>query len=114
MLLTISIIAIGATLIFGVVAIFYSMREEKAIKQLVDNELKQKQRLFEITMMKEIQDRIGYSLEIEKIVDVIVGSLDELLDYSLVASFVLEDNLLHYKAHVKEAVSKQCLETVKA
>ena len=79
MVLIISIIAISATLVFGVIAIFFSMREEKAIKMLVDNELKQKQRLFEITMMKEIQDRIGYSLETEKIVDVILGSLDALL-----------------------------------
>src|SRR5437868_3998604 len=106
MLFTISIIAIGATLIFGVIAIMYSMREEKAIKQLVDNELKQKQRLFEITMMKEIQDRIGYSLEIEKVVDVIIGSLDALLKYSTVSALVLEKDRTQFKTHIREGVSK--------
>src|SRR5260221_7108608 len=114
MLLIISIIAIAATIIFGIAAIIYSMREEKAIKKLVENELRQKQRLFEITMMKEIQDRIGYSLEIGNVVDVIVGSLDALLNYSTVSSLVLEDNLLKFTAHVKEPVSRQYIETIKA
>jgi signal transduction histidine kinase len=113
MFLIITIIAIGATLIFGFAAIFYSMREEKAIKQLVDNELKQKQRLFEITMMKEIQDRIGYSLEIEKVVDVIIGSLDALLKYTTVSALVLEKEHPQFKTHVKEAVSKQYIDSLK-
>ncbi len=114
MLLIISIIAISATIIFGIIAIIYSLREEKAIKQLVDNELKQKQRLFEITMMKEIQDRIGYSLEIGKVVDVILGSLDTLLHYSTVSALVIEKERQEFKTHVKEAVSQQYIDGLKA
>lgn len=113
MLLLISIIAIGVTLIFGIAAIVYSLREEKAIKQLVDNELKQKQRLFEVTMMKEIQDRIGYSLEIETVVDIILGSLDTLLHYTSVSALVFEKERLQIKTHIKEAVSRNYLEKVK-
>src|SRR5258708_5288410 len=113
MLLIGSIIAISATLIFGIIAIVYLMREEKAIKQLVDNELKQKQRLFEITMMKEIQDRIGYSLEIEKVVDVILGSLDALLHYSTVSALVIEKERPQFKTHIKEAVSQQYIDNLK-
>src|SRR5258708_2502944 len=97
MLLLISIIAIVVTIGFGFAAIVYSLREEKAIQQLVDNELKQKQRLFEVTMMKEIQDRIGYSLEIETVVDVITGSLDTLLHYTVVSALVFEKDRLQVK-----------------
>ena len=92
----------------------YSVREENAIKKLVENELKQKQRLFEITMMKEIQDRIGYSLEIEKIVDIIIGSLDTLLSYSSVSALVFEKEHFQFKTHIKEAVSRQYIESIKA
>src|SRR5579862_440421 len=113
MLPIISIIAISATLIFGIIAIIYSLREEKAIKQLVDNELKQKQRLFEVTMMKEIQDRIGYSLEIAKVVDVILGSLDALLKYSTVSALILENEPREFKTHIKEAVSRQYINSLK-
>jgi len=114
MLIIISVVAIAATIVFGVIAIIYSIREEKAIQKLVENELKQKQRLFEITMMKEIQDRIGYSLEIGEIVDVIVGSLDALLQYSTVSALILEDNLLKFTTHVKDPVSRQYIEGIKA
>jgi signal transduction histidine kinase len=113
MVLIISIIAITATLVFGIVAIIYSLREEKAIKMLVDNELKQKQRLFEITMMKEIQDRIGYSLETEKIVDVILGSLDALLHYSTVSALLFRKDRLQFKTHIKEGVSQQYIDNIK-
>ena len=113
MLLIISLIAIAATIIFGIVAIVYSLREEKAIKRLVDNEIQQKQRLFVITMMKEIQERIGYSLEIEKVVDIIIGSLDALLQYTTVSVLVFEKEKMLFKTHVKEPVSRQYIETNK-
>lgn len=106
-------IAIAVTIIFGVIAIIYSLREEKAIKQLVENELKQKQRLYEITMIKEIQDRIGYSLDVEKIVDVIIGSLDALLKYDTVSALVINKDKVTYKTHVKNAVSKLFLDSVR-
>lgn len=112
-MIIVTIIAIAATIIFGTAAIIYSMREERAIKKLVDNELEQKHRLFEVTMLKEIQDRIGYSLEIEQVVDVIVGSLDVLLNYSTVTALVVEDNNLEFKTRLKESVSRQYVESIK-
>lgn len=112
-MLLITIIAIAVTIIFGIAAIIYSIREEKAIKKLVENELQQKHRLFEVTMLKEIQDRIGYSLEIEKVVDVIIGSLDTLLTYSTVSALVFDDNNLEFKTHLKEGVSRQYVELLK-
>ncbi len=107
-------ISICATLVFGIVAIVFSMREEKAIKQLVENEVRQKQRLYEITMLKEIQDRIGYSLDVEKVVEVITESLDTLLGYSTVSALVLKNDKLFFKIHIKEPVSKLYIETIKA
>lgn len=108
------VIAIAATIIFGVAAIIFSMREEKAIKKLVENEVRQKQRLYEITMLKEVQERIGYSLDVEKVVEVITGSLDALLKYSTVSALVCKDETIVFKTHIKEPVSKKYIETVKA
>ncbi len=107
-------VAILATIVFGIVAIFFSMKEEKAIQKLVENEKKQKQRLYEITMLKEVQDRIGYSLDVEKVVDVITGSLDTLLSYSTVSALILENDKFIFKTHIKEGVSKNYLENIKS
>lgn len=106
-------IAVGATIIFGITAIIFSIREEKAIKKLVENEKKQKQRLYEITMLKEVQDRIGYSLDVDKVVDVIIGSLDTLLEYSTVSALIYRNDHFILKTHIKEGVSRNYLETIK-
>lgn len=106
------IIAISITIVSGIIAVIYSLREERAIKKLVENEQRQKQRLYEITMIKEIQDRIGYSLDVEKIVDVIIGSLDALLQYDTVSALVIDNDRLTFKTHIKTAVSKQYIEEV--
>lgn len=106
-------IAVLATIIFGITAIVFSTREEKAIKKLVENEKKQKQRLYEITMLKEVQDRIGYSLDVDKVVDVITGSLDTLLDYSTVSALIHENDHFILKTHIKEGVSRNYLENIK-
>jgi signal transduction histidine kinase len=108
------VIAVIATIIFGITAIVFSTREEKAIKKLVENEKKQKQRLYEITMLKEVQDRIGYSLDVDKVVDVITGSLDTLLDYSTVSALIHENDRFILKTHIKEGVSRNYLENIKA
>jgi signal transduction histidine kinase len=108
------VIAVGATIVFGVTAIIFSMREEKAIKKLVENEKKQKQRLYEITMLKEVQDRIGYSLDVDKVVDVITGSLDTLLDYSTVSALIYENDHFILKTHIKEGISRNYLESIKS
>ena len=107
------LISIAATLAFGTAAVFFSIREEKAIKKLVENEAKQKQRLYEITILKEIQDRIGYSLDVEKIVDVITTSLDGLLRYSSVSAILIKNDKLIFKTHLQEAVNRNFIESVK-
>jgi signal transduction histidine kinase len=109
-----TVIAMSATIIFGIAAIIFSMREERAIKKLVENEIRQKQRLYQITMLKEIQDRIGYSLDVEKVVEVITESLDAILKYSTVSSLVWKDEQLIFKTHIKEPVSKNYVESIKS
>ena len=107
------LISIAATLAFGTAAVIFSMREERAIKKLVENEAKQKQRLYEITILKEIQDRIGYSLDVEKVVDVITTSLDGLLRYSSVSAILIKNDKLLFKTHLQEAVNRNFIESVK-
>lgn len=112
-MMTVITISIVATVLFGIVAIVFSMREERAIKKLVAEETHQKQRLYEITMLKEVQDRIGYSLDVEQVVSVITESLDTLFKYSTVSALIKKDDLLIFKTHIKEPVSRHYIEMVK-
>lgn len=102
-----------ATFIFGLAAIIFSFREEKAIKKLIAKDIEQKQRLYEITILKEVQDRIGYSLDVEKVSDVITTSLDSFFTYSTVSSMVIKGDKMLFKGHLQESVSHPYIELIK-
>ena len=60
-------------------------------REVIKRENYQKQRLYQISILKEVQDRIGYSLDIEKVTDVITGSLKHLFPYSTASSMVIKN-----------------------
>ncbi|MDP3987807.1 MAG: hypothetical protein Q8P80_01545, partial [Candidatus Levybacteria bacterium] len=85
------LLAILVVLISGATAVYFSIKEEKTKKELIERERNQKHRLLEISILKEIQERIGYELNLEKIIDVIIGSLKNLFPYSSASALFLED-----------------------
>jgi signal transduction histidine kinase len=72
-----------------------------------------KQKLYQISILKQIQDRIGYSLDIEEIVDVITSSLKHLFPYSTTASIILKQNKLVLKINIEESVNANFLAQVR-
>lgn len=108
------IISILTTIIFGLIAIFFSIREEKHKKALLSKEDKNKQRLYEISILKEIQDRIGYELDIERVVDVVTGSIKNLFPYSTSSSILIKEDLLVFNTYIEESVSHAFLNQVKS
>lgn len=102
-----------ATICFAIGLLIFSLKEEKIKKLLIERERKQKHRLYEISTLKEIQDRIGYSLEVEKIIDVIIGSLRNLFTYSTASSLVIKDGKLIFKTFVEESISHHYINQVK-
>lgn len=105
--------AILSTVAFGVIAILLSIREEKALRLLLEKERKQKQRLYEIAILKEIQDRIGYSMDVDKIIDVITGSLKNLFPYSTASSLIIKQDRLSFKTYVEESVNHDFIHQVR-
>lgn len=100
-------------IIFGILAIVFSIKEEKTKKLLLQQDALQKQKIYQISILKEIQDRIGYSLDVEKIIDVITGSLRNLFPYSTASSMVVKEDKLIFKIYVEETVSRSFIDEVK-
>ena len=46
-------------------------------------------RMYELAILKELGERIGYSLDIQNIVDIITGSLHQFIKYSEVSYMLL-------------------------
>src|SRR4051812_4095887 len=79
-----------------------SLRERKFLHSQADQSLELQQKVYQAQVLKEISERIGYSLDTNKIVDIITSSLGNLLDYDTVSYMVLEDNgQVIFKCHVE-------------
>ena len=71
---------------------------------------------YETAVLKEIGDRIGYSLNAVKIVEIISRSLGQLLSYSTVSYmiFIESDEKIRFDCNVKETVSGNFIKDVKS
>lgn len=59
-------IAIAAILFFGILSIYFSLKETKITRLLKEKDKKYRRQLLEISALKEIQDNMGHSLDMEK------------------------------------------------
>ncbi len=94
---------------------FYkSFKERQILKLEVNQSLELQQKVYQAQVLKEIGERIGYSLDTAKIVDIITSSLGNLLDYDTVAYMVLEeDGKVVFKCHVQNTVNHEFIDEVK-
>jgi two-component system, OmpR family, phosphate regulon sensor histidine kinase PhoR len=104
-------ITVTAILTVGLVFLLYKQIQARA--ELQSKEELEKQRLYQILILKEIQDRIGYSLDVEKIIDVITGSLKYLFPYATASSIMLKHDRLIFKTYVEENVDSGFILQVK-
>lgn len=72
-----------------------------------------RRRVYELSILKELADRTGYSLSVQKIVDVISGSLSQLIDYSTVSYVLLEPSKIAFKIDLRSSVSRAFVDDVR-
>ncbi len=97
------------------VYIHYSFRERNLLQGQVGQAHELQQRIYQIQVLKEIGERIGYSLDTNKIVEIITSSLGNLLEYDTVSYMVLQENgdKLIFKCDVNNSVTHNFLTEVK-
>jgi signal transduction histidine kinase len=94
--------------------IYASLRERKFLRVKANQSLELQQKVYQAEVLKEISERIGYSLDTNKIVDIITSSLGNLLDYDAVSYMVLEEGgKVVFKCHVENTVNHQFIEDIK-
>lgn len=73
------------------------------------------QQIYETLILREVGERIGYELSLEKILDTIANSLNKLLPYSVV-SYMLrapDQTKANLRFHLEESVNRKFLDEVK-
>lgn len=93
-----------------IVAVILLRRQRKLLQKETEED---RQKLYQISVLKEIQDKIGYSLDLENMVEVIIGSLKNLFPYSTVASLIYQNDKLTFNVVVGENISSYFVMQVK-
>src|SRR3989338_8104058 len=111
MILTISsiVLAIG-----GISAtIYFLIKDRKAKGVLAKREQDVSRRMYELAILKELGDRIGYSLDVQQIIDVITNSLHQFIDYAAVSYMLLGPEKLIFKMHLERSVHQKFVNDIK-
>src|SRR3989344_4069281 len=75
--------------IIGVVEFFVFQKNREDRKNLIEREEDTRNRLYEITILNELSDKMGYSLGVQNVIEVIIKSLPDFIDYTTVAYMIL-------------------------
>src|SRR3989338_10528129 len=98
-----------------VVLVFIWIENRRMRRSLMAKEREMQRRMYEVSILKELGDRIGYSLNVQKIVDVITGSLRRLVEYSTVSYLLLGDEgRVIFHCFLEESVNKQFIDSIRA
>lgn len=100
-----------ALVVAGVFLYLFLGRQRKALEHKLHH---MERRMFELSIMKELGDRIGYSLNVQNIIDIITGSLHQFIEYSAVSYMLLEPEKLIFKVHLEKSVSRSFVNDIKS
>ncbi len=105
-----------ALAIYTVIVIVFIWWENRKMRiSLLHKEGEMQRRMYEVSILKELGERIGYSLNVQKIVDVITGSLRKLLPYSTVSYLLLTDEgRVIFHCVLEESVNSKFVDEVKS
>src|ERR1035437_9441366 len=112
------------TIVIIVVAVFATgflfLKNKKLKKNILDkeNEIKNKEKemtskMYELAILKELGDRVGYSLDVHEIIDVITGSLHQFIDYCAVSYVLIEPEKLLFRVHLEKSVHRGFIDDIR-
>lgn len=95
----------------------YVLMRRKFLKKVKEGEIKERElnkRVFESEILREISEKIGYSLNAQKLVEIITGSIGKLMSYSSVSYLIVgEGGKIKLNCNLIEAMGQGYVKGVK-
>lgn len=94
--------------------VFYFYRSFiKKNKEIIKEKEELTRHLYELAILKELGERVGYSLDVEEILQIITGSLRQLIDYTAVGYVVITPEKIKINTHIEQSVGNLFLSEMK-
>lgn len=94
-------------------AIILSRQLEEIKQKNNTNARRLLQKAYQAEVLRGLSERIGYSLDIPKIIEVITGSLGEVLDYNTASYMIFKDEHILFHCFVSKPVNHQFIKDVR-
>lgn len=114
---SLQVVVLWAAVFSAFVLLIFWIEYRRVRSRLFRREEQMRHRMYELSILRELGERIGYSLNVQKIVEVISGSLGKLLPYSIVAYMLPspgEEGRLWFRIVLAESVSKEFISEVRS
>ncbi len=110
---TLIVIVITLAALYVCIAVFSYWWVRKVRREVAIKEREVKHQMYELAILKEISDRTGYSLNIQKILDVIAGSLNQFLEYSMASYMLLGPEKIIFKVDLERSVAPKFVKEIR-
>lgn len=105
------ILPILLVLVFLVLYFYISLKKRE--KEISKEREETARRLYELAILKELGERVGYSLNVEEILQIITGSLRQFIDYTAVGYVVIAPEKLKVNIYIEKPISHIFLREMK-
>lgn len=105
-------IALFVTVTIGLTAILLSLENDRLKKDFLEAKKAEEDRLYKLAVIEEIQEKIAYLTDPEKIVDIIMVSLRNFFNYSAAASMVIKDAQIVFKIYCEDRIGQEYVKKV--
>ena len=106
------VIALLAAIVLGLYTVFLSLENDLLRKNSLEAEKAEKDRIYKLSVIKDIQERIAYTTDTEKVVDIIMVSLRNFFSYSASASMTIKDTHIVFKIYTEENIGPEYVKEV--
>lgn len=111
--MTLTVISVLLALCGLTTSIYFLVKDRQAKAVLAKREQDVSRRMYELAILKELGDRIGYSLDVQQIIDIIINSLHQFIDYSAVSYMLLGPEKLIFKMHLERSVHQRFVNDIR-
>ena len=94
------------------ILLFLLLKLKKIKSEYLVSEKQVKRKLYESTVLNELNERFGHSLDIERVIDIVASSLKNLVSYSAASYIIVKGNKLVFKISLVEKVSDSYISTI--
>ena len=110
---TMSLILISIVLILALFVFYFYFLFKKREREIIKEREESTRRIYELAILKELGERVGYSLDVEEILQIITGSLKQFIDYTAVGYIVVTPEKIKINTHLAKSVSHLFLKEMK-